>query len=457
MESTFYPYLGALGWTGLFLLIDTIIRAKVKFFQTFLFPASLIGGIIGFFVLNAGWLGIPSSTGWKTITPVTFSTITFHLFAFGFVGIGLLQAKSGTSGKVVARGALWIALIFGLLFSVQAMVGKGTFDVWKLLFGGDFFTGNGYLLGAGFTQGPGQTQAYASIWETTYKISNSLNVGLAFAAVGFLVAGLVGVPLAFYGIKRGWCTGGRSGELPQNFLRGLMDRGDNPPCSHSTTHPANIDNLGFHVGLMAAIYGVAYLFGLLFSKYMPAGIAGLGFGLTFCWGMFLAMLLRKFMGKIDILHLIDGETTRRLVGGSVDFMICAVFLGIEMRALQEVLLPFIVAIAAATFITLIICVWFGRRSPEYGFERCLIMFGYATGTAASGLLLLRIADPDYETPVAVEGGLMNVFSCLTFLPVTLSMPFAPLPGYPIVWVFAAVIIATPIAMYLLKFIRKPAF
>lgn len=138
-------------------------------------------------------------------------------------------------------------------------------------------------------------------------------------------------------------------------------------------------------------------------------------------------------------------------------MICAVFLGIEMRALQEVLLPFIVAIAVATFITLIICVWFGRRSPEYGFERCLIMFGYATGTAASGLLLLRIADPDYETPVAVEGGLMNVFSCLTFLPVTLSMPFAPLPGYPIVWVFAAVIIATPIAMYLLKFIRKPAF
>ena len=65
MESTFYPYLGALGWTGLFLLIGTIIRAKVKFFQTFLFPASLIGGIIGFFVLNAGWLGIPSSTGWN--------------------------------------------------------------------------------------------------------------------------------------------------------------------------------------------------------------------------------------------------------------------------------------------------------------------------------------------------------------------------------------------------------
>ena len=457
MESTFYPYLGALGWTGLFLLIGTIIRAKVKFFQTFLFPASLIGGIIGFFVLNAGWLGIPSSTGWKTITPVTFSTITFHLFAFGFVGIGLLQAKSGTSGKVVARGALWIALIFGLLFSVQAMVGKGTFDVWKLLFGGDFFTGNGYLLGAGFTQGPGQTQAYASIWETTYKISNSLNVGLAFAAVGFLVAGLVGVPLAFYGIKRGWCTGGRSGELPQNFLRGLMDRGDNPPCSHSTTHPANIDNLGFHVGLMAAIYGVAYLFGLLFSKYMPAGIAGLGFGLTFCWGMFLAMLLRKFMGKIDILHLIDGETTRRLVGGSVDFMICAVFMGIQVRQLQEVAMPFLIAVVLGTIATLFICLWFGRRSPEHGFERGLTLFGYCTGTAASGLLLLRIVDPEFDTPVAVEVGLMNVFATILFKPISWSMPFVPVEGFPMLWIFVAVTVVTPIVMYFLKMIRKPAF
>ncbi len=334
MEASFYPYLGALCWIGMLLMLGTLIRAKVPLFQKLLFPSSLIGGLIGFVLINLDLVGMPTSTGWKDITPNIFSMITFHLFAFGFVGIGLLQTKKPASGKVVMRGALWIALVFGMTFSVQALIGKGVFVLWQDLFGGTFETVNGYLLGAGFTQGPGQTQAYATIWQTSYQTANALSVGLAFAAVGFLVAGIVGVPLAFYGIKRGWCTGGRSGELPQNFLRGLMDRGDNPPCSHSTTHPANIDNLGFHVGLMAAIYGVAYLFGLLFSKYMPAGIAGLGFGLTFCWGMFLAMLLRKFMGKIDILHLIDGETTRRLVGGSVDFMICAVFLGIEMRALQ---------------------------------------------------------------------------------------------------------------------------
>ena len=456
MESTFYPYLGALGWTGLFLLIGTIIRAKVKFFQTFLFPASLIGGIIGFFVLNAGWLGIPSSTGWKTITPVTFSTITFHLFAFGFVGIGLLQAKSGTSGKVVARGALWIALIFGLLFSVQAMVGKGTFDVWKLLFGGDFFTGNGYLLGAGFTQGPGQTQAYASIWETTYKINNSLNVGLAFAAVGFLVAGLVGVPLAFYGIKKGWVSI-EGGKLPQCFLRGLMDKGDNPTCARSTTHPANIDSVAFHLAIMATLYALAYAFGVWWLCTMPKGINGLGIGMIFAWGMFFAMIARKLMAKFDLIHLLDGETTRRLTGATVDFMSCAVFMGIQVRQLQEVAMPFLIAVVLGTIATLFICLWFGRRSPEHGFERGLTLFGYCTGTAASGLLLLRIVDPEFDTPVAVEVGLMNVFATILFKPISWSMPFVPVEGFPMLWIFVAVTVVTPIVMYFLKMIRKPAF
>ena len=168
----------------------------------------------------------------------------------------------------------------------------------------------------GKAQGPGQTQAYASIWETTYKISNSLNVGLAFAAVGFLVAGLVGVPLAFYGIKKGWVSI-EGGKLPQCFLRGLMDKGDNPTCARSTTHPANIDSVAFHLAIMATLYALAYAFGVWWLCTMPKGINGLGIGMIFAWGMFFAMIARKLMAKFDLIHLLDGETTRRLTGATV--------------------------------------------------------------------------------------------------------------------------------------------
>ena len=127
MEASFYPYLGALCWIGMLLMLGTLIRAKVPLFQKLLFPSSLIGGLIGFVLINLDLVGMPTSTGWKDITPNIFSMITFHLFAFGFVGIGLLQTKKPASGKVVMRGALWIALVFGMTFSVQALIGKGVF------------------------------------------------------------------------------------------------------------------------------------------------------------------------------------------------------------------------------------------------------------------------------------------------------------------------------------------
>lgn len=456
MEASFYPYLGALCWIGMLLMLGTLIRAKVPLFQKLLFPSSLIGGLIGFVLINLDLVGMPTSTGWKDITPNIFSMITFHLFAFGFVGIGLLQTKKPASGKVVMRGALWIALVFGMTFSVQALIGKGVFVLWQDLFGGTFETVNGYLLGADFTQGPGQTQAYATIWQTSYQTANALSVGLAFAAVGFLVAGIVGVPLAFYGIKKGWVSI-EGGKLPQCFLRGLMDKGDNPTCARSTTHPANIDSVAFHLAIMATLYALAYAFGVWWLCTMPKGINGLGIGMIFAWGMFFAMIARKLMAKFDLIHLLDGETTRRLTGATVDFMICAVFMGIQVRQLQEVAMPFLIAVVLGTIATLFICLWFGRRSPEHGFERGLTLFGYCTGTAASGLLLLRIVDPEFDTPVAVEVGLMNVFATILFKPISWSMPFVPVEGFPMLWIFVAVTVVTPIVMYFLKMIRKPAF
>ena len=267
----------------------------------------------------------------------------------------------------------------------------------------------------------------------------------------------MGVPLALYGLKKGWaaCEDGKG--LPRCLLRGLRDEGDNPSCAFSTTHPANIDSFGFHMGLMAATYGLAYLVAVAWTLYAPQALRGLGFGMLFFWGMLVAMGVRKFMKARRINTLLDNETCHRITNMTVDFMICSVFMGIQFSTLQDILMPFGLSIIVATVITLALCLWFGRRSPEYGFERCLALFGYCTGTAASGLLLLRIADPEFRTPVAVEIGAMNV--CLLFIfdtTVTLSMPFAPREGFPLAWIFLGIAIGIPIIMYFLKLIRKPA-
>lgn len=456
MEATFLPYVGAFIWLSLLLTLGTLLRAKIKFFQTNLIPAALIGGALGFICIQLDIVGLPTSDGWVKIPTSVFSAITFHLFAFGFVGVGFMKSDAANSSKVLMRGGLWMTFMFGLIWALQGLIGFSIFDLYAKITGADINALQGYLLGSGFAQGPGQAHAYGLIFENNF-IANSVSVGLATAALGFVCAVSIGVPLAKLGLKRGWIQSENNGSsLPADFLRGMMAKGDNPCCAHLTTHPANIDSLGFHVSIMAITYALAYCFALVWTVFMPESIKGLGFGILFTWGMCIAMMTRGIMGKIGIMHIIDQSTIKRITNSSVDFMICAVFLAISVEELQNVVIPLLTSAGVAALASLVVIMWFAKRAPGFSFERGLAIFGCYTGTVASGLLLLRIVDPEYKSPVAVELGIMNVFILLTCQPLMLGYAVIP-EGFPMFWVMLAYLALTPIAMLLTKLILKPAW
>lgn len=457
MEATFMPYIGAILWLSIFLVLGTLLRAKIKFLQKLLVPASLIGGIIGFIFMQLGLIGMPTSNGFVEIPTSAFSTITFHLFAFGFVGVGLMRTREANTSKVLAQGALWMTIMFGFIWAVQGLIGFSVFDLWKSITGANIEPVQGYLLGSGFAQGPGQAHSYGNIWQTTYGIENSISVGLACAALGFIAAVGIGVPLANTGIKRGWLVNKELSVLPEDFLRGTMSKGSQEPCAYYSTHPATIDSLAFNVGIMGVIYALAYCFGLAWSLYMPAGINGLGYGLLFTWGMCIAMIVRVFLTKIDVMHVIDQNTIKRITNSSVDYMICAVFLAISVSDIQVVIIPLLTSAALAAFVTLIIIMFFAKRGPEFGFERGLAIFGCYTGTVASGLLLLRIVDPEFESPAPVELGIMNVMILVSCQPLLAGYPFAPAAGFPMLWIMLAYVVLSPIALVVTKLFRKPTW
>lgn len=457
MEATFLPYIGAFIWLSLLLTLGTLLRAKIKFLQTTLIPASLIGGVLGFICIQLDIVGLPTSNGWVKIPTSVFSIITFHLFAFGFVGVGFMRSAATNTNKVLMRGGLWMTFLFGLVWAMQGLIGFSIFELYAKITGADINAFQGYLLGSGFAQGPGQAHAYGLIFETNFGIANSVSVGLAAAALGFIAAVSVGVPLANIGIKRGWITGKNKGTLGPDFLRGIMNKGDKQACAHFTTHPANIDSLGFHVAIMAITYALAYSFALVWTNFMPKAISGLGFGILFTWGMCIAMIIRGLMGKFDVTHIMDQGTIKRITNSSVDFMICAVFLAISVAELQDVIVPLLCSAVVATLATLIVIMWFAKRAPGFNFERGLAIFGCYTGTVASGLLLLRIVDPDFESPVAVELGIMNAMILITCQPLLMGYALIPAEGFPMFEMMIAYLVLTPIIMYFTKLINKPAW
>ena len=170
--------------------------------------------------------------------------------------------------------------------------------------------------------------------------------------------------------------------------------------------------------------------------------------------MIAGLITRKVLDKIDCLHVLDNSTTRRITSSTIDYMICAVFMGISMSEIQAILVPFLVTVVVAALLTYCVVLWFARRMPEYGFERGLAILGCYTGTVASGILLLRIVDPDFKSPAAVELAIMNVFILPLIQLAYLTLPFVPTEGSLMLPVFVAYIVLMPIALFCFKFVGK---
>ena len=153
----------------------------------------------------------------------------------------------------------------------------------------------------------------------------------------------------------------------------------------------------------------------------------------------------------------DPGIQRRITGWSVDYLIVATVVAIQLTVLWKYALPIglicLINAAATTWLV----VWFGRRLDAFQLERTAAIYGVVTGTVSCGLLLLRIADPEFRTPAAFEIAVMNVFA----LPVVGGCTV--LVNGPLWWgwsvmgtmaVFAGVMAVVIVLMYWMKFIGK---
>ena len=84
--------MNALAWTGVFIVIGVVLRAAVPFLRNNLVPASVIGGVIGFIVIQTGVI--------YNATVDDFSNIAGLLWSFSFANMGLtLAAQKKTTTK----------------------------------------------------------------------------------------------------------------------------------------------------------------------------------------------------------------------------------------------------------------------------------------------------------------------------------------------------------------------
>ncbi len=401
--NTPFPFDSVLlfGFLAIMLLVGVLLRASIPFFQRFLFPSCLIGGVLGLILVNTGLVRFFSEA---------LETFAYHLFNISFISVGLTQDKQEDKGagrsKEVMRGSLWMALTQGVTFPLQAVIGGLTALLFSV-FGVKLFSTFGFLAPLGFNEGPGQALSFGKVWETV-GFSHAATLGLGFAAMGYFFAFFVGVPLVNRWVRKGAST---RGGLPRDFLTGVTSRDqERETAGELTLHSGNVDTLAFQMAVVGLVYVLTYFFVKYLGSLLPADVSKMLWGFFFFFGLGFALLLRWVMGKLGLDYLLDPGIQRRVTGWSVDFLIVSTVAAIQVLVVWTYIVPFLTVSLVSGVLTTLLVLFLGKRLPSYNLERTVAIYGTVTGTVSCGLLLLRIADPEFRTPVALEIALMNVFT-----------------------------------------------
>ncbi len=398
------------------LLLATVLRKRFGFFQRYLIPNALTAGFILLPVYNyvAPLVGVDTSG---------LENLVYHLLSISFVAIAL--RKSAPREKTRDSRILATSVSVLSQYAIQALLGLlVTLLLINTIFP-ELFHSFGLLMPLGFALGPGQALAIGQGW-TVFGIEDAGSVGLTFAAVGYLVACFGGVAIINVGIRRGWMSRAAQERMKQaEFKTGIRPEGSElPAAGRLTTESEAIDSMSLHAGLVLLVYFLTYLllnllqWALAFAGPTGTELATNLWGISFIFAVITALAVKAILNALKVDYVLDSPTLTRISGFSVDMMVTAAVASISLIIVGRFWLPILIIAATGTLGAILVIPWFcSRIFRDHRFARMLVIFGVSTGTLSSGLALLRIVDPEFDTPVATD---YAYAASLTFV---LAIPF----------------------------------
>lgn len=383
-------------WLSLLLLVATALRRYVPFLQKFLVPNNVTAGFIGL-IIGSQVLGITELAGERLIKYV------YHLMALVFIAVGLRQEKSEWG-----RGAITNGLAFLSNYLIQGSIGLLVALAFIYTTNPDLFGAMGLLVPLGFGMGPGIAASIGGGWER-FGFTGGASIGLTFSAIGFLFAFFVGIPLIRKGIKDGETKLIKDlDSISDDVLKGVYpDRSSQKSAGSLPIASEAMESMTFQVGLIGFLYLLTWWFTNAFAGlFISAGLHDLGniiWSFHFIWANLIAIFSRRLMDRLGMSFMIDRGLMTRSAGLMMDYLIVGAIAAINLMVLWEFWVPILTMSILAGAATYYWNRWLMYRAfRDHHFERFVGIFGEMTGTLQSGLVLVRITDPEFDTPVAID-------------------------------------------------------
>lgn len=420
------------------LLASMLVAAALKHFipalNKTLVPVSVLGGILlliisttvyfaaGDYLFNLPVFGSPAeSDADKSISGMQMlELITYHCLGIGFIASGMRNTRKKfnkkrageifDSGIVTVNGYL-IQAFGGLIITIIA--------AWALHTNG-LISAAGILLAFGFGQGTGQALNYGKIYENDYGFAGGSNFGLTVAALGFLVACIGGVIYINVMKKRGMIKIDTTQK--RSTLSDYEDENEIPAVS-------SMDKMTVQFAIVLVVYAISFgiMYGL--SALLPS-LADTLFGFNFLIGVILTIPAKAILNKlydkgIVKKRIINNYMMDRISGLAFDIMIVAGVAAIRLPLLAEYWAVLLIMAVYGTIVTFVYVNFVSKKLfGAYRHEQFLAFFGMLTGTASTGMILLREIDGSYRTPASENLVYQSLPAIVFGFPLMFLAPYA---------------------------------
>ena len=406
------------------LLAANLLKKLFPVLKASLIPTSVLGGgilivIAGIYKLFTGNVMFDTQFFGGNGT-ANLELITYHCLALGFIASAFKSSK----GKLTRQRTVEIfntGVTTVATYLLQAVLGFGiTLIAAKFMEG--FFPAAGVLLPFGYGQGTGQALNYGNIYETQFGFEGGKSFGLTIAALGFLSASFGGV--IHLNILR------RQGKIAPHAEKAETINPEDIQSGNEIPMQESVDKLTVQVALVTAAYMLAYFLMQGLGALLP-GMKSVIFGFNFLLGVLAATLIKvllnflnrkKLLRRAQINDFLMTRTSNFFFDVMVVSGVAAIRLGILEKYWGIMLVLGIVGLVSTYLYNHFIARTLFR---DYQEEQFLTMYGMLTGTASTGIILLREIDGDFRTPAADNLVYQNFPAIVFGFPLMLLATLAP--------------------------------
>lgn len=383
MDFTPWTIFIDLGLISVLIFIGSVLRAKIKLVQKLFLPSALIAGFLALALGPNGMNYIPFSSQIGTYSGI--------LIALVFAALPLATPSIPFREVFDRAGSMWaysqIVMILqwglGSLFGIWVLCA-----VWP-----DLNHAFGLMLATGFAGGHGTAAAVGTAFEGL-GWDEARSLGMTSATVGILAAVIGGILLVKLGTIRGNTKFiADFKELPESLRTGFIPQEKQEPIGKEITSPMSIDPLAYQFVIVFMVALGGYYLSKLASYFFPA-LSLPVFSCAFIMGL-VAKKVFKFLGAENTL---EPKVLSRLSGTFTDLLVAFGIGSIKLPVVIKYAVPLTILFVFGIVYCLFMFFYLAPRMlKSYWYEKALFTWGWATGTMAMGIAILRVADPKLES------------------------------------------------------------